>query len=320
MNILHAYRLSNLENGLRNQLDDLTSITQLLSVLKLRLLNPNSKVILHTDLNTLEQYQSLGLDKVYDEVITDVMESYPEDEIAGNKYWASPKLWVMKHQTEPFIMVDTDMVLHLPIEDTELGDFCFLHTETSTSYPFPTILDGDYNWPDNLLAGFRNSLPMNCAIVGFNNMEFLKKYIDIYFDVVLGHSGEYKEATSDYTSYLHEYGAQITMEQWLLAALSYAEGLRGVSLTNAISFPDEFTHQVYNLKDEVLQELNNSIFHLWGAKAFYDKGRFDEWLDMKDNIIKATADVINSGNLPQEYFDILENLENYCRKVPERIN
>ncbi len=318
MNILHAYKLSEASDSLRTELDDLTTLTQFLSVLKLKMLNPNSKVILYTDEYTLNAYKEFGVEIPYDEVNTSVLSTYPENEIVNNVYWASPKLWVMKHQTEPFIMVDTDIVVHVPLEDKLLSDFVFLHTETPTPYPFPSLIESEYEWTESELTSFMNTLPMNCAVVGFNNMELLKKYTDKYFEFVIGNKGNLITDDKKVTEHIHEYGPQITLEQWLLSSLTYQSDVEAVSLLNSISFPQIFNHQMYNVSyDEMLSELNGTLFHLWGGKAFYEKGEYEKWNMLKTGVIQAIVEIIQEGDFPQTYLDILEKLEDYCREIPE---
>ena len=53
----------------------------------------------------------------------------------------------MKHQEEPFCILDTDLVLHNIKDDVfEKANVSFLYTESSTNYPFPTILNKPKNF------------------------------------------------------------------------------------------------------------------------------------------------------------------------------
>ena len=61
------------------------------------------------------------------------------------------------------------------------------------------------------------------------------------------------------------------------------------SLTQAHMYPLNFKHQQHNVPGNVLmEEFNKQIFHLWGAKDFYDRAEkenepelFKTWDDLK---------------------------------------
>ena len=75
---------------------------------------------------------------------------------------------------------------------------------------------------------------------------------------------------------------------------------------------------MYNVSyDEMLSELNGTLFHLWGGKAFYEKGEYEKWNMLKTGVIQAIVEIIQEGDFPQTYLDILEKLEDYCREIPE---
>ena len=77
--------------------------------------------------------------------------------------------------------------------------------------------------------------------------------------------------------YLHEYGPQVTAEQWLLPAMAYLENfqpimspidsynIRTISLSDSIASPFRFMHQMHNEAQQIiLEEMNQNVFHLWG--------------------------------------------------------
>ena len=135
MKYIHAYKL---DEG--KSFNDLELLTQLLSVLKLKV-STKSKIVLYADEYTLSEYKKFGLEKLYDNVDTKVLESYPSKRIS-KQYSSSYKIWVMKHQEEPFCILDTDLVLHNIKDDVfEKVNVSALHTESPTSYPFPTFLN-----------------------------------------------------------------------------------------------------------------------------------------------------------------------------------
>ena len=333
MKYIHSYRL---EEG--NSLNDLELLTQLLSVLKLKV-STKSNIELYVDKYTLSEFQKFGMETLYDNINTEVLESFPSKKISKD-FWSSAKLWVMKHQEEPFCILDTDLVLHNMTDDVlERSKVSFLHTETPTTYPFPTILNKpkSFKWTEREITSFINSLPVNSSVVAFTDLDFVKEYTDRYFKFVINNKGGYSFKSLDKTQYLHQYGQQITAEQWLLAAMiwdkkhdeygNHIEGFPTQCLTSAISFPLGFNHQVYNIPNKTIQEqLSSQIFHLWGAKDFYDRAKtennlelFKEWNKLKEDLISANNDFIEYLK-KQEYFDILEKIEEYCREIPKELN
>ena len=330
MKYIHAYKL---DEG--KTLNDLHLLTQLLSILKLKV-STNSNIELYVDDYTLSEFKKFGIEKLYDNVDTKVLESYPSKKIS-KQYSSSYKVWVMKHQEDPFCILDTDLVLHNIKDDVfEKAKVSFLYPVSSTNYPFPTILNKpkNFNWTDREIVSFGNSLPVSTSVVAFNDMDFLKEYTDRYFEFVLGNKGGISVKGFDYYT---EGDEQLTMEHWLLSSMiwdkkhdnfgNYVEGFSTQSLTSAISFPLGLNHQMYNIqRGDLLKELSAQVFHLLSAKDFYDKAiREDnnqfylQWDNLKKDLLSANNDFIQYLK-KQEYFDILEKIEEYCREIPKGIN
>lgn len=330
MNIIQTYQCKKTE-----KLDDLTLLTQFLSVIKLKRLNPNSKIIFYTDTETKKLYEDFGILNLYDEVNTEVLDSFDSSKVNYDMFWATPKFCVMEKQEEPFVIVDTDMVVHLPLEvalSDKNNDVFFFHTETPAQYPFPTLISQpkDFEWSNDELIAFANTLPFNCAILGFNNIKFCHKYVKRYFEFVLNNEGKVMELPE--LDYLHEYGPQVTAEQWLLPAMAYLENfqpimspidsynIRTISLSDSIASPFRFMHQMHNEAQQIiLEEMNQNVFHLWGAKTFYEKERFEEWDRIKKSLIESVSYEIDQHH-PKTHFDVLEKIEEYCREVPKSTN
>tara|TARA_R100000030_G_C3235024_1_gene119180 strand:- start:57 stop:1073 length:1017 start_codon:yes stop_codon:yes gene_type:complete len=338
MKYIHAYKL---DEG--KSFNDLELLTQLLSVLKLKV-STKSKIVLYVDEYTLSEYKKFGLDTIYDEVNTEVLESYPSDRIS-KRFWSSPKIWVMKHQEEPFCIIDTDLVLHNLTDDVfATVNVSALHTESPTSYPFPTFLNKPegFEWTDYDLESFKNSFPLNCAAVAFNDMDFLRDYTDAYFEFVLDNEGGYTELGKSVITKENgkdeDTGDQITIEQWLLSALikqqEYNEkgvprgnGFISQSLTRALSFPLGFEHQMYNAPtDKLYEEISTQLFHLWGAKKFFEQATeennqklFEEWDRLKNSLISTNDEFIKYLG-KDEWVDVLEKLKEYCREIPKATN
>ena len=116
-------------------------------------------------------------------------------------------------------------------------------------------------------------------------MDFLRDYTDAYFEFVLDNEGGYTELGKSVITKENgkdeDMSDQITIEQWLLSLIKQQEynekgiprgnGFISQSLTRALSFPLGFEHQMYNVPtDKLYEEISTQLFHLWGAKKFFE--------------------------------------------------
>lgn len=317
---VHAYKSSS------DDMNTLILMTQFLSVITFKKNNPNIPFKLYTDTKTLTIYNRFGISGIYDEINTEVLDEYPSDRISEN-FWASPKLWVMKHITDPFIMMDTDLIWHDVVDDYLSYDLVYLHQEPGTSYPYPNRLsypDG-FDWNDGLLDSFGQSQPINCALCVWNNIDFMKNYVDVYFEFVLDNPGTMNLMDGD-MRFIHESGVQITSEQWLLGACEYywdsnVSKLNTHSLLNILAFPDVLKPYNPNEPREVaMQSLNEHIFHLWGAKSYFDKGDYEGHIQVCDDLTSAISSHVASNPHNNLYRVIRDTLVESLPEIPESNN
>jgi|LakMenEpi03Aug12_release.lakeMendotaPanAssembly.Ray.scaffolds.fasta_scaffold451552_2 hypothetical protein len=284
-------------------------ITQLYSVITHKLVNSQHPIHFITDSESLKFFQQFGIEQLYDEVNTDILDSYPVDAIS-TKYWATPKLWAMHHLTAPFVVYDIDIILHTELEMQT--DVLYLHRESSTQYPTPTTIHTGPGWGWNyqLINAFKDSLPFNCAVVGFNNESFKQTYINSYFDWVLGSSGEY-EASSNQKMFLAESGSQIVAEQWLLAALVQQHQVTARSLAPVIygvsSFMTDFS---MNPDINVTSLLDATMYHLWGAKQYQNDPDSKLHQITKENLKNAVV-ILDTELHHNIYHTIIEKTYSY---------
>lgn len=300
--------------------DALVVLTQLLSVIRFKESNPNIPFCLYTDTETLTQYKEYGIDKVYDYVNTEILDDYPTDRISGH-FWASPKLWVMHHMDEPFCVMDTDLVYHKTINDYTGYDYVYLHRESFINYGTPNKIKSSngFEWTEEELVAFGQVIPVNCAFLIFNNMEFLKTYTTRYFDLVLDNDVEMiMDEIDEY--YVHKFAPQIIAEQWLLPAIQEKsrifEGTRIFSkaLAEVIAFPNMFRPFDHDAHEDVAyNELEDLIYHLWGAKDYFRGGKYGEYLKVRDEIYTAILEVLNQNS----WFHLNPILQKICRKLPQ---
>lgn len=261
-------------------------ITHIYSCLNHRIVNPDIPLTLITDRRTKAYYESLNITALYDEVITDIHDDYPRNRIAST-FWASPKIWAMSKLQAPFVIFDTDLVLHKPLSSFVDCDLLYLHRETSAVYPniFDVVGPPGFIWDDAMAWSFRNTQPMNCAVVGMFNEDFKSDYVRRYFEFVLDSSGAVLFATEASRESYPWSSAQIVAEQWLLAAVAdYWASFIGVPIkTRAICkaiWTSEcfFPFDMDRCSDEISAEIASTFYHLWGAKALQGEVKSTEYL------------------------------------------
>lgn len=308
---VHAYK------SYEGEINPLVLMTQVLSVLTFKKNNPSIPFKLYVDTPTLHMMNEFEIPLIYDEVNVGVLDKYPSDRIS-DKFWASPKLWVMKHINEPFIMMDNDLIWHDKVEDYLDFDLTYLHLEPSASYPYPHKISkpNGFKWEWDLIESFGQSLPMNCALTIWNNIDLKKEYVYTYFDFVLDNPAMMNTVNEDWW-FIHKHGMQITIEQWMLGAYCYywnkfVEPIKTHSLLNMLAFPDWI--QAYDPNQDpsvAFESMNKHVFHLWGAKAYYEDGEIDKHIKVVNELYNATQSI--TGAESREWF-IFESITD---KLPQ---
>lgn len=273
-------------------------LVQMYSCITHKKSNQDTPLYLITDKKSKEFYDSWNITQLYDGIITDYFDDYPYEMISHN-FWASPKIWAMSKLKTPFVIYDTDLVLYRNLKK-EIGDcdLLYLHRESPFTYGNPLDIEHSSNWKWNekLKQLFIDSFPMNCAVVGMKNEKFKKKYTDNYFKFVLGASGEIKNMTNEKKKMYASSSAQITLEQWFLAALSKAfKSIKTKALVPVIYTNKSFYS--FNLDggpEEAQELLNKSIYHLWGAKKFENKPNSKMYIQSKKDIVGAVSIITSS--------------------------
>jgi len=261
MNCYHVYRVNaNKPPG------TFELITQLYSIITHNVVNSESPLHFITDSESLKFFQQFGLDQLYASVNTDILDAYPTN--ISEKYWASPKVWAMKHLTAPFIVYDTDLIVHTEL--TLSNEVLYLHRESTAQYPVPTTIHTGPSWKWNrlMIDAFKDTLPFNCAVVGISDNTFRDKYVDAYFKWIMGSTGNVMMPEKA-LKFIAPSGSQIVAEQWLLAAIAHIESMPTRSLVPVIygssNFMSDFS---MNPEIDVTALLAATIFHLWGAKQY----------------------------------------------------
>ena len=150
-------------------------LTTILSALKWREKNGSIKMI--TDKVGADYYKSIGLDEIWDLGIDIALDDI-NDKIDSNIFWAAGKLYALKIQKSPCVMIDTDFIVWENIEsilkDTEVS---VIHKEKISKEVYPDrdyfkfkngySLDEELDW---------SVLPSNTAFIYISNDDFKNYY------------------------------------------------------------------------------------------------------------------------------------------------
>ncbi len=253
-------------------------LTQMYSCINHKTVNPDIPLVLITDENTLQYYDRWQLTGLYDEVITDFHDDYPVHRIAEG-FWATPKIWAMSKLRAPFVVFDTDLVLHKPLAGHTDCDLLYLHRDTPAIYPDPLDVAAPpgFVWDDVVLRCFRGTLPMTSAVVGMFNEQFKREYVSRYLDFVIDAPGGLRDQSHrqrEEPMWLGTEGpnAQRVLEQWLLAALAHKwtkyddKPLQTKAVVRALWMFNEFSpFDPDEDSGAVNDELVSNFYRLWGA-------------------------------------------------------
>ena len=137
----------------------------------------NGPIKLYTDTIGLQFYQSLGIDKLYDEINTEVLDNYTEIDAAH--FWTSGKIHCLQFETEPFTFLDQDFIVRgkIPNYNTDLA---IGHWEIPRGYYYFTREQFDrevshYKLPDDYNP---NAWIPNTSFMQINNIEVIKNYVE----------------------------------------------------------------------------------------------------------------------------------------------
>jgi len=223
----------------------------------------------------LDSISKYGLDKEYDSIDTEFIETTPYLE-SKHIFWSFSKIHiaheVAKYESE-FCILDTDIWIQSPgLIDTGC-DISFYHREAFdinyklNPYPDPS------NWlSDDELKQFDwNVYPMNCAIIYFKNRS--KEVIDAWYKMAL------QVVTDNQSNESEENlrGGTIFIEQRLLPTIASKLNLTIGSISPNIYLTwisSEYSdgrewRPVLGFNDYSTTVVEN-VKHVWGAKSHYD--------------------------------------------------
>ncbi|MGM9986808.1 MAG: DUF6734 family protein [Bacillaceae bacterium] len=90
-------------------IEDFELLTTILSALKWR--QHNGKIKMVTDKVGADYYKEIGLSGLWDLGIDDQLETWIPNQLDSNLFWAAGKIFALKYQLAPCVMIDTDFIV-----------------------------------------------------------------------------------------------------------------------------------------------------------------------------------------------------------------
>jgi len=232
--------------SLRNQgasyfIEDYDLLTAILSALEWRKHNGGIKMV--TDTIGAEYYRRLGLEHVWDLGITTSLDMLDSEAIFPLSFWAAGKIFALKEQPSPCVMIDTDFIvwksLAAAVNSVALA---VAHREDLYGEIYPERsffnMDEHYQFP---AEWDWTVLPCNTALLYINNEQFKEHYTteSIRF---MRNLRETKNITAE----------MVFAEQRLLAMCATAKDIPIKTLldTANLDTQDSFTH-IWGFKSEL---------------------------------------------------------------------
>lgn len=236
----------------------------ILSILRWKQLNGPIK--LYTDTIGLQFYQSLGIDKLYDEIDTSVLDSYTEIDAAH--FWTSGKIHCLQFETEPFTFLDQDFIVRGKVPNHET-DIAIGHWEIPRGYYYFTKEQfnqevSHYKLPEDYNP---NAWIPNTSFMQINNIEVIKHYVEEHKKMV-NTKNEVPEwfwlltdqGVLGHTIRHFNYSVDSLTDRIFLSDSDYGnESTRAQGLSEAWYYPMNANHAKDSLEWE----------HVWLAKVVY---------------------------------------------------
>jgi hypothetical protein len=236
----------------------------------------NGKIKLYTTQKDLEFFRELGMDKLYDEIDTEVLEK--EIEVFWPHFYPASKIVVLnslKREDFPATFIDTDLIFNETVSLEEGVSLAYLHDEAlfNMNYPPLNLLGKreDYVFPDFPELNFSN--PVNVGFVIFNDFEFAKEFSSLslkYMRRNYKNSANVEWAKEN----LRTFWKSLFAEQRLLGAFAVHKKVKTQQI-----FPYTYLGDIGAwksktssaiVKSEVMNTHKLPFFHLWGEKDLYE--------------------------------------------------
>jgi hypothetical protein len=167
-------------------IEDFEILTTMLSALKWRENNGRIKMI--TDKRGAEYYKKIGIESIWDLGIDDTLDYYIDKDVDPNIFWAAGKIYALKGEKVPCVMIDTDFIVWKNLKEKLLNmDICAIHKENISNEVYPDKsyfnmkksyeFDEDWDW---------SVLPSNTALTYISSDEFKNYYVTSSIEFMRG--------------------------------------------------------------------------------------------------------------------------------------
>lgn len=219
-------------------IDDFDILSSILSAIAWK--KHNGPIKLYADSRVLNYYRELGIDNLWDGGIdTETLDNPPAD-IDQGIFWAAAKLFALKKEGAPVLMIDQDLIVWKNIDHLlSKGDVLTFHRENiDHAYPPLEYLrkapgyvpKPEWSW---------NSLPCNTALAFIRKQWFLDYYLENAFEFMRGNN----QPDIEYVTRM------VFAEQRILAMCA---GAKRVNVNTCLGNP--------------FQNENDTFTHIWGGK------------------------------------------------------
>ena len=139
------------------------------------------ETVLYTDSRGLAYLTKVGLDKFYDKINTELLDSLGYDSVAG-KYWTTGKSYVVSKIDPPFIFCDLDLYINSYVNEEEFKKYDLIHNQWELERS-KFFVDDKFD-SLNLSYSYKNMLYPNTSFLFINSKELQKEYWKLHKEII----------------------------------------------------------------------------------------------------------------------------------------
>lgn len=251
----------------------------------------NGPIKLYCDQYFLDYVKSLGIDWLWDEIDTEVLNNLPEN-INYHTFWAYPKIYINSLQTEPFANLDIDLYIDGPLLYDDY-DVLFCNMERCDDKIWYPPYHKMPKFKERLKFTNFNEYAANVGLLVVKDLGFYKEYFDVVNHFVIDNDLKplYEARNTSLITFIEQrllYGMLVHYDK------SYRFHVDGI-YSSEHSFWEDGCY-------------TNKLTHLWGWKDMYRK---EEYLKDKIVLTNELKDELEN-NFPNQW----ENVRQIFDLVP----